>query len=86
MTSEDAFHAEPTALEDAVFEHRLDHVLATSGRVAAGRRGQWRNEHPVKIDREQKHFPNESSPPVIVRCLSVAGHEFSLMLSVPLSG
>lgn len=62
MTTKDSFDAEPAALEDAVFEHRFDHVLAAGRRVAAGWRSKRRNEHPVKINRNEEELTNVNLP------------------------
>ena len=50
VAAEDTLDAEPGTFEDTVFEHRLHHILAARRRIAAGRRRQRRNEHPVEIN------------------------------------
>jgi hypothetical protein len=37
MATQDAFYAQPSAFENAMFHYRLHHVLATSGNKAAAR-------------------------------------------------
>ena len=65
MASQDTLDAQPTAFEDAVFEDRLHHVLTASRRVAAGGRGKRRDKDPVKVNRDEENFSNESFPLLI---------------------
>ena len=41
MASANALDAQPTALEDSVFQHRLHHVLRAGGGEAAGWGSVW---------------------------------------------
>ena len=59
MASANAFDAQPTALEDAVFQHRLHHVLRAGGGEAAGGGRKGRDAGPVEIYREQCSLPQE---------------------------
>ena len=56
MATQDAFDAQPSAFEDAVFQYCLDHILAACRREAARRRSEGRDERTVEIDRKQENL------------------------------
>ena len=60
VATQDTFDAEPCALEDAVLHHRLDHILAARGRIAARRRRKRRDTIAVEIDRQQEYLTKEA--------------------------
>jgi hypothetical protein len=54
VATHDAFDTKPSAFENAIFEHRFYHVLATGGRIATGGRRERRYTIPVEIYRQEK--------------------------------
>ena len=74
MTTADTFNAEPAAFENAVFKHRLDHVLTARWRVTARWGSQGRYEHPVEIDREQERLAHVNQPTLVVAIFFRALH------------
>ena len=55
VAAEDTLDAKPTAAENAVFHHCLNHILAASRSIAARRRREGRNAGTVEIDREKEY-------------------------------
>ena len=72
MAAEDAFDAEPAAFERSVFEYGFHHVLAARRCVATRRRGERRDEEPVKINRNQKQLASNYFPLIFFRALHMA--------------
>ena len=51
MATQNAFHAKPAALEDAIFLDRLVGICRAAGRVDTARRQQWAEEFLVEADK-----------------------------------
>ena len=60
MASANALDAQPTALEDTVFQYSFHHVLRTGGSIAAGGGRKGRDASSVEIYGEQCRLPKEN--------------------------
>lgn len=60
MAPANALDAQPTALEDSVFQYGLHHVLRAGGGESAGGGRKGRDAGPVEKYREQCHLPQEN--------------------------
>ena len=71
MATQDALDAEPAAFEDPVFEYGLHHILTACRRIAAGGRGERRDEDTVEIHWYQEDLSRHYFPLIFFRALHI---------------